>query len=451
MDEYVFTTEGHLLPLFLSDTNNTYKTKPGRKVSYFSMHADFSCPSDREAIKSLKSHKNMEKSNYYKLLRRNVKDFTSRSSTTSFRKSTITPRLRASEFSAMKPDHVELVKQLGINVIVLRDGRVQLVHNSAAAHSQEHAEEGASFMQEMILLSKQQVEEEQRLRTISFSLPSSLRSNQVNITLLGGPAQFGLDLASLEEALEGVIVRAEPIDACSLQAIRNKTFLRGKIVLTQRGNCMFIEKARNAQKLGAIGVVVVDNVENSSSKTMPMFAMSGDGSSDVTIPAVFLYSQDAKILSNAMDEHGPITVRMDAHHDEMDSTLFSKDIAAQLFEGKESDNKAEKVASSSEPKDSLLDMGGIFNVLKSNKLKFDLLSSLNLKEIKDENINLIMSIISKLASSRDLEKDELTEITSRGSTNPFGSLHTRSTCLNPYQQPSAFRAYLSSVFSHCWA
>lgn len=68
----------------------------------------------------------------------------------------------------------------------------------------------------------------------------------------------------------------------------------------QRGDCTFVDKARKAQAAGAKAVIVIDNVIDSSSKDMPMFAMSGDGKDDVTIPVVFLFSNDAKILDAAV-------------------------------------------------------------------------------------------------------------------------------------------------------
>lgn len=446
LDEYVFTTEGHLLPLILSDMNNSYRSKDRhRKNLYFSKNFDFSCPTAKEVIKNMRSLNKLDHSSYYKLIRRNMKDFASRSDTFTYRRFISTPRIRASEFSAMNPEHVEMVKKLGISVIALKDGRVQLIHNSGAAISHQYAEEGAYFMQEMISLSKQQTQEEHKLRTVSFTLPNSVSSNQVNISLLGGPAQFGMDLANLDEPLEGYIVRADPIDACVVEQIRDKANINGKIVLTQRGNCMFIEKARNVQMLGAIGLVVADNVENSSSKSMPMFAMSGDGSDDVNIPAVFLYSHDAKILFNAIDEHGMIRVRLDVLHEGVDSSLYEKDIASHLFttdEFTEQHNSDEN----NTPK-SILDMTGILNLLKSNKLKFDLLSSLNLKEIKDDKMNMIMSLINKL-SPLTKEMDETDEELSQRQQIPI-QVYLRAvsgSCGNPLVNVDSFRGFITSCF-----
>lgn len=434
-----------------SNSTSTDKKKRNRKNSYFSHSFDFFCPSAQEVLKDVKSQKDLDKSGYYKLIRHNVKDFASRPSI-SYRKPSITPRLRASEFSAAIPEHVKMVKQLGITVIVLKDGRVQLIHNAATAHSLEYAEEGAFFMQEMISLSKQQAApEEPRLRTVSFTLPSSVDANQVNISLLGGPAQFGIDIATLERPIEGFIVRADPIDACVLENIQNRRQFGGRIVLAQRGNCMFIEKARNAQRMGAIGIIVFDNAENSSSKTMPMFAMSGDGSSDVTIPAVFLYTQDATILTNAIDEHGndELKVRLDAlHEDTPESSSVDNEMLAQLFE--QANKEATK--ESSKPKGgSMLDMSSIFDVLKSNKLKFDLLSSLNLKEIKDENVNLIMSLLSKLALTKDSSLAEKTVHPVGPIVHSHQSLHAQRHCWNPQVNLAAFHRYLIAPYSVCLA
>lgn len=64
----------------------------------------------------------------------------------------------------------------------------------------------------------------------------------------------------------------------------------------ERGECMFVDKARHMQKAGAVGAIIVDNVVGSSAETSPMFSMSGDGVDDVFIPTVFLFHQEANQL-----------------------------------------------------------------------------------------------------------------------------------------------------------
>jgi hypothetical protein len=50
--------------------------------------------------------------------------------------------LRASEFNSGRTDHTTLINKLGIKLIAMSDGRVQLVHKTAEAASFEDAELG---------------------------------------------------------------------------------------------------------------------------------------------------------------------------------------------------------------------------------------------------------------------------------------------------------------------
>lgn len=518
LEDYVFTTEGHLLPLSLGqmkwplpstaqseDSNSTLanqspnqrQIRRRKKGSYFSTsspNSDFFCPSATSETENLlfstsRQHLTADRRGYYKLIRKGVEDFASRpssslSSSSYHRQPSIlsVPRLRAADFSATKPEHIELVKELGITVLVLKDGRVQLVHNSAAAHSLDDAEEGALFMQEMIALSKMQVSEEQRLRTVSFTLHNWKRSalssrDAVNISLLGGPAQFGLDLATLEQPVLGALVQAEPnLDACALEEIANRADFAGKIVLAQRGGCMFIEKARNAQRLGALGIIIADNAEGSSSKTMPMFAMSGDGSTDVIIPAVFLYSVDAKILFSALEEAGgSLVVRLDALNEDNQDELVhgmssgtsgastDKDTLAQVLEsGQQTSKKSKDSETSSSSSSSASQSLSFFDRLNS-QVKFDLLSALNLRDLKEENMKLILGLLSKLALTKEKDKEERMEedldqeesaLASlmrkvKASRRWMHSLHGARHCLNPLSSGDAFRTFLYEPFTVC--
>lgn len=62
-------------------------------------------------------------------------------------------------------------------------------------------------------------------------------------------------------------------------------------------------QARRLEALGAVGGIVLDNTPGTSAKSSPMFAMSGDGTDDVSIPLVFLFSADAEVLLNAVDKN----------------------------------------------------------------------------------------------------------------------------------------------------
>ena len=53
---------------------------------------------------------------------------------------------------------------------------------------------------------------------------------------------------------------------------------------------------------------MVDNTPGTSAATSPMFAMSGDGTDDVTIPVVFLFYQDASQLLQAVTANPALEV-----------------------------------------------------------------------------------------------------------------------------------------------
>ncbi|TDH68517.1 hypothetical protein CCR75_000475 [Bremia lactucae] len=60
----------------------------------------------------------------------------------------------------------------------------------------------------------------------------------------------------------GELIMADPSDACDKELHLNSGKLQGKIVLVKRGECFFEEKARNAKKWGAAGVIVINNEDN---------------------------------------------------------------------------------------------------------------------------------------------------------------------------------------------
>lgn len=67
-------------------------------------------------------------------------------------------------------------------------------------------------------------------------------------------------------------------------------------------------QVRRVEEAGAIAAIVVDNTPGSSSVSSSMFAMSGDGKNDVSIPAIFLFYQDASQLLKAIVENPGLEV-----------------------------------------------------------------------------------------------------------------------------------------------
>jgi hypothetical protein len=131
----------------------------------------------------------------------------------------------------------------------------------------------------------------QTVTTFSVSEPAIVAGNY-DI----GTANFG-PLAT-NAPLTGRVVRAvdaanttgpTTFDGCT--AFTNGDAVRGNVAMVDRGGCAFVIKARNAQSVGANGVLIVDN----SHETCSSLSMIGDGP-DVTIPVFSIRASDGDVL-----------------------------------------------------------------------------------------------------------------------------------------------------------
>ena len=100
-------------------------------------------------------------------------------------------RLNTAEFQSNNETHLKIVKEMGISIVRLPDGRVQLLHTAASAVSSQAGEEGLLFMQEMIELSRQQTSPapDSPPKLVTFPGPAGNR-----LRPQAGPAQFGPEL-----------------------------------------------------------------------------------------------------------------------------------------------------------------------------------------------------------------------------------------------------------------
>ncbi|XP_012877273.1 PREDICTED: ER degradation-enhancing alpha-mannosidase-like protein 3 isoform X1 [Dipodomys ordii] len=305
IEDYIFTTEAHLLPLWLSTTNQSISKKntTSEYTELDDSNFDWTCPNTqilfphdplyaqriREPLKNV-----VDKSCPRGIIRVREESF----------RSGAKPPLRARDFMATNPEHLEILKKMGVSLIHLKDGRVQLVQHAIQAASSIDAEDGLRFMQEMIELSSQQ-QKEQQLPPRAVQIVSHPFFGRVVLT--AGPAQFGPDLSKHKET-RGFVASSKPYNGCS--ELTNPEAVMGKIALVQRGQCMFAEKARNIQNAGAIGGIVIDDNEGSSSDTAPLFQMAGDGkdTDDIRIPMLFLFSKEGSIILDAIREYEEVEV-----------------------------------------------------------------------------------------------------------------------------------------------
>lgn len=107
-------------------------------------------------------------------------------------------------------------------------------------------------------------------------------------------ASFGPQDASFSGSLvlvnDGTIT---PTLGCA--TLINASSVNGKIAVLDRGSCLFVDKVRYAQAAGAIGVVVINNVDG-----VPI-VMGGDNASDIVIPAVMISKSDGTIIKNQLN------------------------------------------------------------------------------------------------------------------------------------------------------
>ncbi|XP_045195747.2 ER degradation-enhancing alpha-mannosidase-like protein 3 [Mercenaria mercenaria] len=318
IDDYVFTTEAHLLPLTLSRCNGSKPASVRLSQEMYSYlqqideethdHDEYgdsphnTCPNPQVKFKM----------NYASNLRDGLKNMVDLSQP-------IVPapqqcsqirvsgsRLRASDFVAGNQDQLTQLKEMGIRLMTMADGRIQLLHTASEALNPQLAEEGLQFMQEMITLSKNQPQDTQN----EPMLIKALLSDEDSHLFKAGPAQFGYDLKKRPN-IKGKLARGEPYKMCNTQ-VENPTELSGKIALIERGNCMFVDKARNLQRVGAIGGIVIDHNPGSTTNGAPLFAMSGDGTDDVYIPLLFLFHVEGQQLIEMWQNNPDLQVVMAA-------------------------------------------------------------------------------------------------------------------------------------------
>jgi hypothetical protein len=92
-------------------------------------------------------------------------------------------------------------------------------------------------------------------------------------------------------------------DACS--PLTNSAAVAGRIALADRGTCTFVEKARNVQAAGAIGLVVANNIAD------PTAIFMGGTDDSITIPLVSITQAGGATLRANLAQGVTVTLRLD--------------------------------------------------------------------------------------------------------------------------------------------
>ncbi|CAF3706209.1 unnamed protein product [Rotaria socialis] len=337
IDEFIFTTEGHLLPLnILSfDINNTLKNEFNKmtlKSAQIYEQNNISITIKRTERKAkmnqcpamddqFKSHQYKEK------LRQNIRGdqdmtetiITSTSNNIEKQKNnTSNHRLIAMEFSPDNSQHLSEITKMGIQIQLLNDGQVQLVHISSSAESIDDAENGIVFMQEMIELMEHTntMDNFQTYHSSLSVIPLMIPSLDRPMKFIVYTAQFGKQLHKTQGIFAQLYV-VQPFSGCS--ELLSSHYLSFRIGIVGRGDCMFIEKARHLENAQAIAGIVIDNNLSLKSSTGAIFSMSGDGNNNVNIPLVLMFKDEAFQLVNLLLKQPKLILYMGDENYLMDS------------------------------------------------------------------------------------------------------------------------------------
>lgn len=147
-----------------------------------------------------------------------------------------------------------------------------------------------------------------RAITVANSIDNGAAYSTIKIT---APVVIAGDYASTEGEFTAKLEKVGPITAAvayanppaACSAILNPADLKGKIALIDRGSCFFVDKIRRAQQAGAIGVIMVNNIDG------PPIVMGGQGdTSDIKIPGVMIRQDDGALLKSQLQNGLTVTL-----------------------------------------------------------------------------------------------------------------------------------------------
>ncbi len=146
---------------------------------------------------------------------------------------------------------------------------------------------------------------------VTLALPGVLRWGVPGVRVAGpaagvaggayrvGEAAFGPPLGQAAVAADLMPVAEQSAGAgegCEVFNATNAAAVNGRIALIARGGCTFVQKVRNAQNAGALGVLIQDNVPEAAVAPSPL-AGSDPG---IAIPAGRLFLADGQRLREAL-------------------------------------------------------------------------------------------------------------------------------------------------------
>jgi len=138
--------------------------------------------------------------------------------------------------------------------------------------------------------------------TLNISSPAPLQGDYYAVSAAFGDTDYSSFSGNLVLVNDG---SANPTLGCN--ALVNGAAISGKIAVIERGTCLFVDKVKNAQNAGAIGVLMINNVSGGP------IIMGGDDAT-ITIPSVMISKADGVAILNALNSSTPISVTITNNH-----------------------------------------------------------------------------------------------------------------------------------------
>jgi hypothetical protein len=138
--------------------------------------------------------------------------------------------------------------------------------------------------------------------TLSISSPASLQGDYPAVSAAFGDTNYSSFSGNLVLVDDG---SANPTLGCN--ALVNGAQINGNIAVIERGTCYFVDKVKNAQNAGAIGVLMINNVPGT-----PIIMGGTDAS--ITIPSVMISKADGVAILNALNNSTTVSVTITNNH-----------------------------------------------------------------------------------------------------------------------------------------
>ncbi len=125
--------------------------------------------------------------------------------------------------------------------------------------------------------------------TLTINSPTNLQGDYVAVKSAFGDTDFNSYSGNLVLVDDG---SADPTLGCN--TLTNAAAINGNIAVIERGTCYFVDKVKNAQDAGAVGVLMINNVGGDP-------IIMGGNDNTITIPAVMISKTDGEAILNALN------------------------------------------------------------------------------------------------------------------------------------------------------